>query len=69
MPCFCTWIVTMRRWIDEHAIFCTWIVTMRRWIDEHAAAPLAAVITDQVHVGIHVHLHVVVDGVGGGGRR
>ncbi len=41
---------------------------MRRRIDKHAAA-LAAVVTNEVHIGIHVHLHVVVDGVGGGGRR
>ncbi len=41
---------------------------MRRRIDEHAAA-LAAVVTNEVHIGIHVHLHVVVDGVGCGGRR
>jgi len=46
---------------------------VRRGIDEHAA-PLVTtagggIITDQIHVGIHVHLHVVVDRVGGGGGR
>ena len=40
---------------------------MRWGIDEHALA--AAVVADQVHVGVDVHLHVVVDRVGGGGRR